>query len=160
MIHADIALRAIGTALAAISLAFAVYMLANGGGKLRVNGAEYLAIFAQPRGGAPAKPTDRHSLAAPAPIDLEATGSVAGAAETPAPSVEIVAARADRVWFKIDDAIVAAAPGDEVPHVGHIAAIVPRDGGWAVLGDKGETLTALPKGANAAPLFARKLMFQ
>ena len=162
MIQADIALRAIGTALAAVSIAFAVYMLANGGGKLRVNGMEYLAIFAQPRGDAPAKSLSPSSLAAPAAVDLEATGSLAGAAEKPAaPSpVEIVAARGDKVWFKIDGAIVAAAPGDTVPRVGHIGAIVAREGGWAVLGDKGETLFAVPRGANAAPLFARKLMFQ
>lgn len=155
MIHADVALRAIFTALAAISVAFAVYMLANGGGRLRVNGMEYLTIFASPRG-APERPP----LTAPAAVDLDATGSLAGKKEPPAPRVEIVAARADKVWFRIGGAIVTAAPGDVVPRVGHIASIVARDGGFAVLGDNGETLFAVLKGANAAPLFARKLMFK
>ena len=42
----EIALRAVGTALAGLSIAFAGYMLAYGGGKVRVNGMEHLAIFA------------------------------------------------------------------------------------------------------------------
>ncbi len=46
----EIWLRAVGTALAGVSLAFAGYMLAYGGGKVRVNGIDHLAIFAQPRG--------------------------------------------------------------------------------------------------------------
>ncbi|HTR12546.1 MAG TPA: hypothetical protein VMI72_04620 [Roseiarcus sp.] len=161
MMRVDIALRALATALAGMSVAFAVYMLTHGGGRLRINGMEYLAIFAQPRGSAPAKAPEPSSAAMP--VDLEATGSLAVPGHEPAaapPPVEIVAARADKVWFRIDGRIVAAAPGDDVPRVGHLAAIVARDGGWAVLGDKGETLMAVSKGANAAPLFARKLMFK
>ena len=46
----EIWLRAVGTALAGVSIAFAGYMLAYGGGKVRVNGIDHLAIFAQPRG--------------------------------------------------------------------------------------------------------------
>ena len=46
----EIVTRAVGTALASLSVAFAGYMLANGGGMIRVNGMEHLAIFAQPRG--------------------------------------------------------------------------------------------------------------
>jgi hypothetical protein len=53
MLGPEIALRAVGTALAGISVAFATYMLAYGGAGARVNGLEYLAIFAQPRGPAP-----------------------------------------------------------------------------------------------------------
>ena len=49
----EIALRAVGTALAGLSVAFAGYMLAYGGGTIRVNGMEHLAIFAQPRGALP-----------------------------------------------------------------------------------------------------------
>jgi len=163
MMRVDIALRALATALAGMSIAFAAYMLAHGGGRLRVNGVEYLAIFAQPRGApaAPAKAPESSPKAVP--IDLEATGSVAAAghelAAAPSP-VTIVAARPDKVWFRIGGRIVAAGPGDDVARVGHLAAIVARDGGWAVLGDKGETLMAVSKGSNAAPLFARKLMFQ
>ena len=50
----EIVLRAVGTALAGLSIAFAGYMLDQGGGRIRVNGMEHLAIFAQPRGAPPA----------------------------------------------------------------------------------------------------------
>ena len=43
-------IRAVGMALASLSAAFAMYMLAYGAGKTRINGMEHLAIFAQPRG--------------------------------------------------------------------------------------------------------------
>ena len=158
----EIAIRAIGTALAGLSVAFAGYMLANGGGRIRVNGMEHLAIFAQPRGPAPAvEATVLPSLTEPAwPVDMAPTGSLDGGAK-PAPApVEIVAAQADRVWLRIDGAIRAAAPGDDVPRVGHIAAIVPRDGGWALLDDKGGTLLTVVKRANGASLFARKRIFE
>ena len=100
----EIALRAIGTALAGMSMAFAIYMLAYGGGKTRINGLEHLAIFAQPRGSAggappaegPALPLANGGGA----VDLATTGSLAasGGRDTPkARPVEIVAARADRV---------------------------------------------------------------
>ncbi len=162
----EIALRAVGTALAGVSIAFAGYMLAYGGGKIRVNGIEHLAIFAQPRGSAAdAIPSD-----APAPpstegqsVDIMPTGSIGAFARDPAPiprPIEIVAARADRVWLRIDGSIRAAAPGDTVAGVGHIAAIVPRDGGWALLDDKGATLLSVANRANGAPLFARKMIFE
>ncbi len=160
----EIALRAVGTALAGLSVAFAGYMLAQGGGTVRVNGMEHLAIFAQPRGTAPAAT----ALVLPSltesdrPFDLTATGSVGGAAQPaalPRP-VEVIAARADRVWLRVDGAIRAAAPGDDVPRVGHIASIVPRDGGWALLDDKGATLLTVANRSNGASLFARKRIFE
>jgi hypothetical protein len=154
-------------ALAGLSIAFAGYMLAYGGGKTRVNGMEYLAIFAQPRGGAvvalavkaPAQPP---VAGAPA-VDMATTGSLAASAgETLQDTrpVEIVAARADRVWLKIDGAIRAAAPGDSVAGLGRIGAIVARDGGWVLLDDKGATLLTVARSANAARLFARKMIFE
>jgi hypothetical protein len=163
----EIALRAVGTALAGLSIAFAAYMLAYGGGKIRVNGMEYLAIFAQPRGAAVVAP----AVKAPAPppvagapaVDMAMTGSLAASASKAAHDarpVEIVAARADRVWLKIDGAIRAAAPGDSVAGVGRIGAIVARDGGWVLLDDKGATLLTVARGANAASLFARKMIFE
>ena len=160
----EIALRAVGTALAGLSVAFAGYMLAQGGGRIRVNGMEHLAIFAQPRGA----PSAEKPLVLPplteldTPVDLTTTGSVDGGvrpAAAPRP-VEIVAARADRVWLRIDGAIRAAAPGDDVPRVGHIASIVPRDGGWALVDDKGATLLSVAKRENGASLFARKRIFE
>ena len=160
----EIALRAVGTALAGLSVAFAGYMLAQGGGRIRVNGMEHLAIFAQPRGA----PSAEKPLVLPPlteldrPVDLTTTGSVDGGVRSAAPPrpVEIIAARADRVWLRIDGAIRSAAAGDDVPRVGHIASIVPRDGGWALVDDKGATLLSVAKRENGASLFARKRIFE
>src|SRR5271157_5020969 len=160
----EIVLRAVGTALAGLSIAFAGYMLDQGGGKIRVYGMEHLAIFAQPRGTAPAA----RALVLPSltqldtPVDLTTTSSVDGSVRpaTPPRPVEIVAARADRVWLRIDGAIRAAVPGDDVPRVGRIASIVPRDGGWALLDDRGATLLTVAKRGNGASLFARKRIFE
>ena len=115
-------IRAVGMALASLSAAFAMYMLAYGAGKTRINGMEHLAIFAQPRGpgGAVRGPTLPPADGAPA-VDMAATGSVAASANQAALEarpVEIVAAEADRVWLKIDGAIRMATPGDNVAGLG------------------------------------------
>src|SRR5262249_36369557 len=143
---------------------FAMYMLVYGGGKTRINGMEHLAIFAQPRG--PGNVVDNAApptTDASKPVDMEATGSLAAStgqvAPTPRP-VEIVAAEADRVWLRIDDAIRVAAPGDTVAGLGRIGAIVARNDGWAVLDDKGKELLAVTKGANGASLFTRRRIFE
>jgi hypothetical protein len=155
----EIVIRALGSALAGLSMAFAIYMLAYGGGKTRINGMEHLAIFAQPRGpggsvGGPAAPAPGNA----SQVDMAATGSVA-AAGAKAP-IEIVAAQADRVWLKIDGAIRTAAPGDSVAGLGRIGAIVGRDDGWALLDDKGAELLTVTKGANGASLFTRRRIFE
>src|SRR5271156_4142576 len=79
-------IRAVGMALASLSTAFAMYMLAYGAGKTRINGMEHLAIFAQPRGpgGAVRGPTPPSADGAPA-VDLAATGSPSASARTPPP---------------------------------------------------------------------------
>ena len=163
----EIAIRAVGTALAGMSMAFAVYMLAYGGGKTRINGLEHLAIFAQPRGSAvgapPAKVPTPRAANAGAAVDMATTGSFAAASGSAAPErrpIEIVAARADRVWLRIDGALRSAVPGDSVPGVGRIAAIVARDGGWTLLDDKGAALLAVTRGANGAALFTRNKIFE
>jgi hypothetical protein len=159
----EIVIRALGTALAGLSMAFAIYMLAYGGGKTRINGMEHLAIFAQPRGpgGAVRDSTPPSAGAAPV-VDMAATGSLtsAGKAAPDARPVEIVAAQADRVWLKIDGAIRTAAPGDSVAGLGRIGAIVARNGGWVLLDDKGSELLAVVKGANGASLFTRRRIFK
>ena len=159
----EIVIRALGTAMAGLSMAFAIYMLAYGAGKTRINGMEHLAIFAQPRGpggvvGGPVSPPE-----ASPQVDMAATGSLAapaGKAALDARPVEIVAAQADRVWLKIGGAIRAAAPGDSVAGLGRIGSIVARDGGWVLLDDKGAELLTVAKGANGASLFARKKIFE
>jgi hypothetical protein len=160
----EIVIRALGMALAGLSMAFAVYMLAYGAGKTRINGMEHLAIFAQPRGegGVVRGPIPPPPDASPV-LDMATTGSLAasaGKARLDARPVEIVAAQADRVWLKIDGAIRAAAPGDSVAGLGRIVAIVARDGGWVLLDDKGKALLPVAKGVNGGSRFARKRIFE
>jgi hypothetical protein len=162
----EIAIRAVGTALAGMSFAFAVYMLAYGEGRTRINGLEHLAIFAQPRGTAGAAPP-AESSAPPAmggaALDMAATATIAASDPKPTQGprpAEIVAAEAGRVWLRIDGALRSAVPGDSVPGVGRIAAIVPRDGGWALLDDRGAVLLAVTKSANGAALFSRRRIFE
>jgi|ERR1700733_2738548 len=152
-------IRAVGMALASLSAAFAMYMLAYGGGKARINGMEHLAIFAQPRGrgGAVRGPTPPETDAS-TPVDMAATGSLASAVG--ARPVEIIAAQADRVWLKIDGGIRTASPGDNVAGLGRIGAIVARNGGWVLLDDKGTERLGVAKGANGASLFTRKRIFE
>ena len=79
-------------------MAFAIYMLAYGGGKARIYGMDHLAIFAQPRGpgGLVKDPTPPPADASPV-LDMAATGSLAASGANGAAgrrAVEIVAARA------------------------------------------------------------------
>ncbi len=112
----EVALRAVATALAGLSVVFAGYMLAYGGGRVRITGMEHLAIFAQPRGVEVAP--EELVLPTLAPLDMTTTGSIdAGSRPSPRRPVEIVAAREDRVWLRIDGDIRAAAPGDDVARV-------------------------------------------
>jgi hypothetical protein len=157
-------IRAVGMALASLSAAFAMYMLAYGAGKTRINGMEHLAIFAQPRGpGGAVRDSAPPSADAPAAIDMAATGSLAASTGQTAPTprqVEIVAAEADHVWLKIDGEIRMAAPGETVAGLGRIGAIVARNDGWFVLDDKGAELLAVSKSANGASLFTRRRIFE
>jgi len=158
----DIWVRAIGTAIAAASVVFAGYMLAFGGGKVRVNGIEHLAIFAQPRGDSTSGVTE---VAQIQENDVSDTGASPnsdrynGAVHAPEPT-RIVAARSDRVWLIIGGKIRSASPRSDVPGVGRIGAIVRRDGGWALLDDNGTTLLTVAKEANGAQLFSRSLIFK
>ena len=158
----DIVLRALGTALASVSIVFAGYMLAYGGGEVRVLGMDHLAIFAQPRGPAIIAPSPK----APSPaneiaVDMAATGSVAEFAPKTQSTkrAEIVAARSDRIWLRMDGKIVPVALGEDVPGLGRIGAILRRGSGWTVLDDKGATMMTLAGPANGAALFSRRLIF-
>lgn len=160
----EVVIRAVGSALAGLSAVFAIYMLAYGAGKTRINGIEHLAIFAQPRGPGGAVRDSAPPSGEDAPVvDMAATGSVAASVVKGPPEtrpVEIVAAQADRVWLRIDGAIRMAAPGDSVAGLGRIGAIVARNGGWALLDDNGAELLTVSKGANGASLFTRRRIFE
>ena len=98
-----------------------------------------------------------------AALDMAATATIAASDPKPTQGprpAEIVAAEAGRVWLRIDGALRSAVPGDTVTGVGRIGAIVARNGGWALLDDKGATLLTVAKGANGAPIFARKMIFE
>ncbi len=157
-------IRAVGMTLASLSAAFAIYMLAYGAGKTRINGMEHLAIFAQPRGpGGAVRGSTLPEPGAPAAVDMAATGSVAASESLIAPKrqpIEIVAAQADRVWLRIDGAIQMAAPGENVAGLGRIGAIVAKNDGWIVLDDKGKALLAVSKATNGASLFTRRRIFE
>jgi hypothetical protein len=156
----EIWFRAIGTALAGASLAFAGYMLAYGGGKVRVNGTDHLAIFAQPRGPTTAGVTEIAALRGVEPLGKSA-GLPDRGADAPAPRpARIVAARPDRVWLMIGGVIRSASPNDDVPGIGRISAIVRRNDGWALLDDRGTTLLTVANDANGAQLFSRRLIFE
>jgi hypothetical protein len=158
----EIWIRAVGMALAGVSIAFAGYMLACGGGKVRVNGIDHLAIFAQPRG--PVGSGDNRIARSPESNPLDAlAGSIVDReanAESDLAQARIVAARPGRVWLMIGGAIRSAGPRDDVPGVGRIGAIVKRDDGWAVVDDKGTTLLTVANGANGAELFSRNRIFE
>jgi hypothetical protein len=160
----EVVIRAVGSALAGLSAVFAIYMLAYGAGRTRINGIEHLAIFAQPRGPGGAVRDSAPPSAEDVPaVDMAATGSVAASVVKDAREtrpVEIVAAQADRVWLRLDGAIRAAAPGETVAGLGRIGAIVARNGGWVLLDDKGAELLAVSHSANGASLFTRKRIFQ
>lgn len=158
----EIWLRAIGTAIAGASLAFAGYMLAYGGGKVRVNGIDHLAIFAQPRGPTAADAAEIARSPEIEPLGASAASTVDHEADAqPAPRpARIVAARPDRVWLMIGGAIRSAGPNDDVPGVGRISAIVRRNDGWALVDDRGTTLLTVANDANGAQLFSHKLIFE
>jgi hypothetical protein len=126
----EIAIRALGTALAGLSLATAIHMLAYGGGKTRVSSAESVAVAArigrQTVEASPVKPPATPTAAGAPVIDVAKAGLLPAAAGKPAlrsQPVEIVAARTDRVWPRIDGAIRRAAPGDSANLGGRQAAL-------------------------------------
>ena len=139
-------------------------MVALGDHQPRINGMQYLAIFAQPRGAGRA--AESAALKPPPPVaavDPTPTGSIRPPAPRAAPAnapAEIVTADRARAWVKIDGTIRAAAPGDALPGLGRIDAIVERDGRWILLDDAGKELAAGAKGqGNATAAFSRPLIF-
>jgi len=155
---ADIALVGAGVAAASASLAFAILMMAAEGGAPRVNGLEYLAIFAQPNGAA--KPESAGMMAetrqgvrfADQRIDPLPTGSInKGGAIAPIrdDGFHIIGGRSDLVWIRRGQTISAVRPGDIIDGLGRVGSIVRRGGNWVLLDSSGVTLPA-----NGASAFA------
>jgi hypothetical protein len=144
----DAALVSAGVAAAGGSIAFAGLMLAGGGGQPRINGLEYLAIFAQPNGSPRPDPVSA-ALFEPAPrvaeqaIDASPTGSI-NRAETIAPlsddGFHIVGGRSDLIWMRRGQTITAVRPGDFVAGLGLVGSIARRGGSWVLLDPAGAPL--------------------
>ncbi len=152
----DLALIGGSLATAAGAVGFAGYMTLHGPATPRINGVEYLAIFAQPS----------HRLAeAPTPeVDMAPTGALpAPPARTDAGGYALVGAKKSYAWLREDTRIFAVRPGDDVPRLGHIASIARRGDRWALLDEKGVALivsgvSEVAPGADGR--FDRKLVFK
>ncbi len=178
----DLALVGVGVAMAVGSIVFASDMLSQDDHEPRVNGMQYLAIFAQPRGSARPAPAAPPAVAANA-VDMAPTGSIArsaddavdmapigsiprGAAGAP-PAAEryrLVAAGPGVAWLSNGSEIRMVKPGELVPGFGRVASIVKRDGRWALVDEKGATLAMADRpqtksrGDRGEP-FARRMIF-
>ncbi len=169
----DMALIGSSLAAAAGSVAFAGFMLMQGDHPPNVNGLQYLAIFAQPKGalksdGTSAASTAAISSAAPAqslpaasapPLDMSPVGAIGAS-----PGYELVSAQAGLAWVRAGGRIFPVRPGDELPGLGLVRAVAWGDGRWTVIGDDGAPLlTSGPPapakdGSGKAP-FSRMMIF-
>ena len=183
----DVALIGSSLVAAAGAVVFAGSMLVEGDHRPRVNGLQYLAIFAQPHGAAksvPAPPAPAQPVPIPAagPVDMtpfgsinpvapshasidpSPAGSIGAAAPTGAASFALVSAHADLAWLRQGTRIFAVRPGDEIPSVGRVKEIAQRQGRWALLGaDGGALLTGgaaeESEASSTRSPFARPMIF-
>lgn len=145
----DIALVGAGVTMAVGSVVFAGAMLLGGNHEPRVNGLQYLAIFAQPRGSSrpalaesPPTATTNRRVADDA-LDMAPTGSIARSAVAGSIGAEgyrIVAAEPGMAWLSDGAEIRVIKPGEVAPGLGRVASIVKRDGRWALIDESGATL--------------------
>ena len=169
----DLALVGAGMAMAVGSIVFAGAMLLQADHEPRVNGLQYLAIFAKPRG------SSRPALAESPPVaaanrrvaddalDMAPTGSIArGAAggSTPAEGYRLVAVEPGMAWLSNGSEMRVVKPGEVAPGLGRVASIVKRDGRWALIDELGATLLTSDAsetnglGDRGEP-FARRMIF-
>ncbi len=131
----DLALIGALVCTAAGAVAFAGYETLINDHMPKVNGMQYLAIFAQP---------NSHTNAAQgeAALDMAPVGALSRAAPEQTAGYSLTGAQPGLAWLREGDRFFAVSPGDEVPRLGRVAAIEPRDGRWALIGERGETLIA------------------
>jgi hypothetical protein len=143
----------VGLSTAAASLAFAAYMLTHDNSSSRVNGIQYLAIFAQPNlGGRPAAAVADINLSED--VDRMPTGSIplddkAVAQEIVDPGFSVISGQPGIAWAQKDSVIRAVRIGDVVEGAGRVKAIVLRDGMWQVLGESGAPILRSGESASA-----------
>jgi hypothetical protein len=167
----DLALVSAGMAMAAGSVVFATSMLTQDNHEPRVNGMQYLAIFAKPRGSSQPAPTPSSIAVATrdvagAPVDMAPTGSIAhgAAAGTSVEGYRLVAAEAGMAWLSNGSEIRVVKPGEIAPGIGRVASVELRDGRWALLDETGAILLASDApdtkrlGEGKDP-FARRMIF-
>jgi hypothetical protein len=151
----DLALIGATLATAVGTVGFAGYMTLRDDHEPRINGLQYLAIFAQPR-----HPTREAGKASG--VDMNPVGALVKDAKTEVAGYALVGAQASYAWLRAGDRIFAVRPGDDVPSLGHVAAIEQRDGRWALVDDKGAPLIVSPF-ADLAPTgsvkFGKKMIF-
>lgn len=155
-----------GVVIATGCAAFASFMISHRG-RPRIYGMEHLAIFAQPnrsirfaQADAPRKDDAPSDLR---PIDPTPTGSIASPETSQAfqaRDYEIIAGKANLVWLKRGDTILAVTIGQDVPGLGRIASIKMRNGAWRLLDADGKELLAEVENAERvrAPQ-TKRLMF-
>jgi hypothetical protein len=168
----DAALVCGGMAIAGASIAFASYMLVQPNRKPRINGMEYLAIFAQPKDSS--RPAAGSTAGRVAPqrriaerkVDPTPTGSIARDIRSPRvtdESFHIIGGQAGLVWLRKEETILAVRAGDVVAGLGRIGAITRRDGRWVLLDGNGVPLSTTddtaPAGEDPGERFSRSLIF-
>jgi len=156
----DVALIGSGLAAAAGSVVFAGLMVMKNDHTPRVNGMEYLSVFAAPKGPVKRSPDSNEVAEGQPGIDLSPLGAIPLPATTGRDDYVLVSAQADRAWVRAGSRIFPVHPGDLLPNLGKVSAIVWGGGHWTVVGDNGEPLLVsgdgvdnkTPKGAYAKPL--------
>jgi hypothetical protein len=149
----DVALISTGVAAAAGSAVFAGVMIMEGDHAPRVNGMQFLSVFAAPKGSP--KPTAASTEVAQSgagsgvDVDPSPLGSIAPPTTTDPSEYILVAARTDRAWVRAGTRIFPVHPGDTLPNLGKVAAIVWGDGHWTLVDEKGEALLTSGDGGDS-----------
>jgi len=126
-----------GSVLTATSAAgFAGYMIYTGDHEPRINGLEYLAIFAQPAH----RPVHGEEKNEETKVDDSPVGAIPREIKDSVEGYWLVGAQAQFAWLREGNRIFSVRPGDEVPRLGRVEAIVERDGRWTLVDDRGATL--------------------
>lgn len=123
----------------------------------RINGLQYLAIFAQPSHRSTSVAEGKLGL------DMAPVGALPRAAPLDAGGYSLVGAQSRFAWLREGNRIFAVNPGDDVPHLGRVASIEPREGRWALIGAKGEVLIVgglADIGEGGGGRFEKKMIFR
>jgi hypothetical protein len=119
-------------AIAAGAVGLAGYLTLTGVQEPYIYGMKYLAIYAQP--------SHPVHVDGGQEIDFSPVGAIATPLRTAVNGYALVGAKSSYGWLRDGDHIFAVLPGDDVPRLGHVAAIEQRNGRWALVDDKGGEL--------------------